>query len=198
MTPDEITPTDRGTRWARPELVAGASGDVVTIRDAQEDEHDAVRELTLRAYTPYAQVMAPAAWVALEQALLAALALEQPGVQRIVAEREGTLVGSVMLYPPATDAYGGAAERVNWPEVRLLAVVPEARGQGVGRALMDECVRRARQAGAMELGLHTSASMQVAMQMYERMGFVRRPEYDFHPEGAEVVQAYRLRLNNLE
>src|SRR5262249_53170065 len=61
-----------------------------------------------------------------------------------VAEREGSIVGSVLLFPPAADAYGGAAGNVDCPEVRLLAVAPDARGQGIGGALMEECARRAR------------------------------------------------------
>jgi len=169
----------------------------VKVRDAREDERPAIRELTLRAYAEYAMVMQPPAWAALEQAVRAALTSEER-VERIVAERGGALVGSVLLYPPATDAYLGAASRASWPEVRLLAVAPEARGQGVGRLLMDECVRRARGAGAAELGLHTSRSMQAAMQMYTRMGFARAPEHDFRPEGAELVEAYRLNLENRE
>ena len=172
-----------------------AATDGLIVRDAREDERAAIRELTLRAYAEYSAIMTPASWTGLERALLAALASEEH-VERIVAEQGGRLVGSVLLYPPAADAYRGAAERVTWPEVRLLAVAPEARGQGVGRVLMDECVRRARRAGATELGLHTSRSMRIAMQMYERMGFVRAPEYDFQPDGAEVVEAYRLRLDN--
>ena len=167
----------------------------VTVRSAREDERDAIRELTLRAYAEYGTVMAPSAWAGLEQAVRAALASEERA-DRIVAERGGALVGSVLLYPPAADAYAGAARRASWPEVRLLAVAPEARGQGVGRALMDECVRRARAAGAAELGLHTSRSMEAATRMYEQMGFVRAPEYDFQPSGAELVKAYRLRLDD--
>jgi GNAT superfamily N-acetyltransferase len=168
----------------------------VSVRDAREDERDAIRALTLRAYAEYATVMAPEAWAGLERAVLTALASEER-VERIVAERGGALVGSVLLYPPAADAYGGAVRRASWPELRLLAVAPEARGHGVGRALVDECVRRARRAGAAELGLHTSASMRVAMRMYERMGFVRAPEHDFRPDGAELVTAYRLPLGDL-
>jgi len=167
------------------------------VRDARGDECAAVEALTLRAYAEYATVMAPPAWARLEEALRTALAsvATVERVERIVAERDGAIVGSVLLYAPATDAYAGAAQRASWPEVRLLAVPPEARGHGVGRALMDECVRRARRSGAAELGLHTSRSMRVAMQMYERMGFVRAPEYDFQPSGAEVVEAYRLPLD---
>jgi hypothetical protein len=38
--------------------------------------------------------------------------------------------------------------------------------------------------------------MQVAMRMYERMGFVRAPELDFHPEPGITVKAYRLDLDS--
>ena len=66
----------------------------------------------------------------------------------------------------------------------------------IGGALVDECVRRARATGASVLGLHTSRSMRAAMRLYERMGFVRDPEHDFQPPGAELVEGYLLRLND--
>jgi ribosomal protein S18 acetylase RimI-like enzyme len=37
--------------------------------------------------------------------------------------------------------------------------------------------------------------LRVAIHLYERLGFVRAPEYDFQPPGAEVVKAYRLPLD---
>ena len=144
-------------------------------------------------YAEAAALVGAADAATLARPVRAALDSGEPA-ERIVAEHAGELVGSVMLFPPASDAYAGAAGRANWPELRLLAVAPEARGLGVGRVLVEECVRRAHRAGAAELGLHTSASMRVAMRLYERMGFVRAPEYDFQPEGAEVVEAYRLPL----
>jgi ribosomal protein S18 acetylase RimI-like enzyme len=69
-----------------------------------------------------------------------------------------------------------------------------ARGRGIGQALMDECLRRARAGGATSIGLHTSDSLRAAVRMYERMGFERNPDEDFQPPGAELVKAYRLRL----
>lgn len=165
----------------------------VRVRDARDDERIAIRLLTLRAYAEYAAVMEPSAWAGLEAAVHAALA-SRDAAARIVAERDGALVGSVLLYPAASDAYGALAGRMRAPELRLLAVSPEARGQGVGEALVEECVRRARAAGATALGLHTSRSMRAARRLYERMGFVRAPEDDFQPEGAEVVEGYRLAL----
>lgn len=165
----------------------------VVVRDARPEERGAVRELTLRAYAEHAAVMAPAAWAGLDAAVRAALD-GRGGESRIVAERDGALLGSVMLFPPAADAYGGAAGEVGWPVLRLLAVDPEARGEGIGQALVEECVRRARRMGAAELGLHSSASLRAAIRMYERMGFARAPEHDFRPEGAELVMGFRLAL----
>ena len=166
----------------------------IQIRNARADEYPAIRELTRAAYAEFGQVMTPAAWAGLDGAVRSALEI-RGDAEWIVAERDGEVVGSVMLFPPAADAYKGAAPRAAWPELRLLAVAPAERGQGIGAALVRECMRRAREAGATELGLHTSRSMEVAMQMYERMGFERAPEYDFQPQGAELVKAYRLRLN---
>jgi hypothetical protein len=59
---------------------------------------------------------------------------------------------------------------------------------------MQECIRRARSPGAGCLNLHTTDMMQVAMRMYERMGFVRPPDLDFHPDPSITVKAYRLDL----
>jgi ribosomal protein S18 acetylase RimI-like enzyme len=165
----------------------------VQIRDAREDERAAIADLTWSAYKEYATVMTPTAWRGLEAALVNALAMDGP-VDRIVAVQDGKLIGSVMLYPPAVDSYGNQAAQSGLPELRLLAVSSEARNQGIGRALVEACVERSRLQGAKELGLHTSISMQAAMRLYEQMGFVRFPEDDFQPEGAELVMAYRLNL----
>lgn len=166
----------------------------VTIRDARDEDRAAVRELTLAAYAEYAEVMEPAAWAGLDGALRAALESDA-AMDRIVAEHGGRIVGSVMLFPPQVQAYGDLAQAARAPELRLLAVSAAARGLGVGRALVDECVARARAMGATELGLHTSQSMAAAVRLYRRLGFVRTPETDFRPGGAELVEGYRLPLD---
>lgn len=171
--------------------------DRLVIRDAREEDRDAVRALTLAAYAEYARVMEPGAWAGLDGAVRAALE-SYAATARIVAEHGGKVVGSVMLFPPQVQAYGELAGAARAPELRLLAVDPDARGLGVGRALVDECIRRARRMGAAELGLHTSRSMAVAMGLYRRMGFVRAPETDFQPEGAELVEGYRLPLDDTD
>ncbi len=57
--------------------------------------------------------------------------------------------------------------------MRMLVVAPDTQGQGIGRALAQECIRRAQRDGAAVFALHTSELMQVALPMYERMGFRR-------------------------
>lgn len=162
------------------------------IRDARPSDQDAIRQLTLAAYQEYAAQI-PAHWEAYRQNILTTLADPTPAVQ-IVAEHTRTLVGTVLLYPAGTSvsAREGASVRRQWPEVRLLAVAPAARGHGIGAALMQECVRRAGDSGKAALTLHTTEMMRVARHLYERMGFVRAPELDFHPAPGLTIQGYRL------
>ena len=167
----------------------------VLVRLAHPQEHDAIRDLTLSAYGQYATIMEPWAWNGLRDAIEAALSMDR-GAQRIVAERGGELVGAVMLFPASADAYGALGPRVRSPEIRVLAVAPHARGLGVARLLVSECMRRAREAGAEAIGLHTSRSMRDAIRLYEKCGFTRDPEFDIRVEGAEGIEAYRLALSS--
>ncbi len=52
-----------------------------------------------------------------------------------------------------------------------LVVLPEARGLGVGRALVEACIAFARQRGARLLMLQSFKRLEVALGLYERMGF---------------------------
>ncbi len=167
----------------------------VSIRDAQEGDLDEVRRITLAAYEEYAQVVPPLFWEGYRKNIVKSLDEKGPA-QHIVAKYAGKIVGSVLLYPPDARAYGVATvESTAIPEMRLLAVDPEMRGHGIGNALTRECVQRAQQAGSLALGLHTADLMQTAMHMYERMGFVRAPELDFHPTKDTLVKGYRLQLS---
>jgi len=165
------------------------------VRPARPSDRGAIARITLAAYREYATQMEPSAWHALDQAVRASL-VNDTGVTRLVAELDGEIVGSAALYAPESAAYGDLAALASWPEVRLVAVNPAVRGRGVARALVEECIRRARASGASVLGLHTSRSMRAAVRLYEQMGFVRDPEHDFQPPGAELVEGYLLRLDD--
>ncbi|MFI5377468.1 MAG: GNAT family N-acetyltransferase [Candidatus Rokuibacteriota bacterium] len=172
--------------------------DDVTIRDGRLDDRPAVEAVTLAAYAQYAAVLAPPLWAAYRQNIVATLAAAAPATL-IVAEAAGRVVGSVLLQPAGsvmTEPGRGKETRLAEPELRLLAVGPAGRGRGVGRRLMDECIRRSRAAGAPALTLHTTDMMRVAMGLYERMGFARAGELDFTPAPGVVVKGYRLALTS--
>ncbi len=164
------------------------------IRDAIDADRDAILSVTLAAFEQYAAIMGEN-WKYYRENIVETLADAKPAEQ-IVAETEEGIAGAVLLYPAETERDGveETSDAPDGPQIRLLAVAPTARGRGIGAALARECVRRARQSGAAALSLHTTDMMSVAMRMYERMGFVRVPAFDYHPGGDVVVKAYRLDL----
>ncbi len=171
-----------------------------TIRDAREEELDAVSALLLDAYAQYMrpprEALTPeerAGWEGYRRNI-ADVWSRAPISSTIVAERDGKLLGSVNYYAPGqADSLDGAWPD-GWASIRVLGVSPEARGLGVGHALMAECLRRARADGATTMGLHTTMLMDVARAMYLRLGFTRVPKYDFHPAPDFTVEAYELKL----
>ena len=167
------------------------------IRDASPNDQDAICNLTLAAYQEYAAQF-PTHWEGYRQNILTTLA-DVTSAEQIVAEQNGTIQGSALLFPAGRmgSEPNGALITSPWPEVRLLAVAPSRRGQGIGAALMEECVRRARASGAAVLTLHTTDMMQTALRLYEQMGFVRSPELDFHPAPDLTIKGYRLNLEGL-
>jgi ribosomal protein S18 acetylase RimI-like enzyme len=62
-------------------------------------------------------------------------------------------------------------------QFRLLAVDPGARSRGAGVALVRACLARA-EAAQRTIVIHTTPWMDVARAMYERLGFMRRPDRD--------------------
>lgn len=167
----------------------------LAVRDARRADVAAVVSVTLAAYEQYAAQLPPPYWEAYRANIVSTLGDVRPAAQ-LVAEREGRIAGAVLLYPggAALPGLDGAASTMRWPEVRLLAVDPAARGRGVGEALMRACIARARAAGAGALTLHTAPMMAAAMRLYARLGFVRVRELDFEPAPGLTARGFRLTL----
>jgi ribosomal protein S18 acetylase RimI-like enzyme len=162
------------------------------IRNARPDELDEVSLLLKDAYQQYENIIHPEAWKSYLEDIMDVLSRLGKS-DLIIAELNHRLAGAVTLYLDGSHSFPEAWPR-GWAVVRLLAVHPEYRGQGIGRALMEECIHRCHQAKVAAIGLHTTEAMDIARQMYERMGFVRFPESDFHPAPGITVMAYSLRL----
>ena len=78
--------------------------------------------------------------------------------------------------------------------IRMLAVDPAAQRRGVGQALLDACVQRARQRARRALFLHSTPWMVAAHRLYLQAGFARVPERDWTPVPDVPLWAFRLEL----
>ena len=111
----------------------------------------------------------------------------------LVAFDGDDLVGTVTWCP-----YGsGDAQLAKAPhqgEFRTLSIAPQARGRGVGRALVEHCLDRARTAGLTEVLRFSLKEMRPAHRLYTRLGFVRRPDLDWSPEPEVNLWAFSLTL----
>ena len=103
-----------------------------------------------------------------------------------IAERDGQNIGCVFLQ----DAGDNVAK------LRLLLVEPAARGLGLGRRLVDECVGFARQVGYGEITLWTQSILTAARAIYGAVGFElvdSWPNRDFGGLGL-TSEKWRLKL----
>lgn len=100
-----------------------------------------------------------------------------------------TFVGDMKYY-----GSGGTAGTLKASSgLRFLVVKPDARQQGVGRALTHKCIQRAFGRQSTRIVLHTTQAMRIAWILYESMGFIRREDLDFQ-QGNLTVYGLSLGL----
>ena len=95
----------------------------------------------------------------------------------LVAEHNGRIVGTIAFYADVR-LEGWSNLPAGWAGFRALAVPPRMHGAGIGTALVRHCIERTRDVGAETLGIHTISLLTDAVRLYERLGFVRCPEFD--------------------
>ena len=188
---EDLSPTERG------QLVDS----VQTVRRLLGDIADAKPSYLLRPHQP-----GDMGWIVHRQAILyadeygwdgtyEALAAEivaqfiknyDPKRERAwVAEKDGERVGAVFIAQ-------GSDQIVR---LRLLHVERQARGLGIGKRLVEECIRFARQAGYQKMTLWTQSILHAARHIYKKAGFQVVHEEKHHSFGKDLTaETWELNL----
>ena len=187
-----LAPLTSGQRSA----LVGALGTVEAVLEPQA----AKDEITLRAHGPgdmgwvverhgvlYQQAYG---WGALFEALVADIVAKflrdfDPKRERCwIAERRihhhVERVGSVFV----------VADGRTSAKLRLLLIEPPARGQGLGKRLVEECIAFARKAGYRKLVLWTHDNLTAARAIYTKLGFRLLKSEPHRQFGVPVVGEY--------
>ena len=153
----------------------------VSVRIARPAEYQAIGDLTVTAYRALA---VDHLWGGYEAAIRDVATRAASSDVLVAVDTHDIVRGAVTL---VTDP---ASRWLEWTEpgelqFRLLAVDVSARAHGIGAALVRGCLERARDRPVL---IHTTRWMEAAQRLYERLGFVRRPDRDvayeqwFEPE----------------
>lgn len=111
--------------------------------------------------------------------------LRRRSASLLVAEEAGTIVGYAALWYAADEA-----------ELGDLAVLPEARRQGLGRWILDRAMEDAKRRGAEQVFLEVRASNEDARRLYEKAGFDTvgvRPSYYSQPVEDAILMRRMLK-----
>ncbi|HEX5510529.1 MAG TPA: GNAT family N-acetyltransferase, partial [Actinomycetales bacterium] len=159
----------------------------ISVRQARPEELTAAGAVVAQAYLvdghdeeSYLPVLADAASRA------------EDGEVLVAVDGAGEVLGSVTFATPPSPL--AELARIDEAEFRMLGVSPTARGRGVGTALVQACLDRAKALGKSGIVISTEPDMRAAHRIYERFGFVRDPERDWRPLPDVPLLAYQLRF----
>lgn len=159
------------------EAPAGPAGEPFTLREHRAGD---MGWIVSRQSALYAEEYG---WTTEYEALAADIVAQflrtfDPAHERCwVAERNGTAVGAVLIVRQSDTV----------AKLRLLHVERAARGLGIGKRLVAECVRFSRAAGYRTITLWTQSNLLAARHLYEAAGFTCVAEEPHHRFGKDLV-----------
>ena len=168
-----------GRDCAAARAAAGFEG--VAIRRATGADSAGARELVFGVLAEYGLAPEPSGTDA-DLADLEASYLSRGGTFDVAIGADGRIVACCGLMPAARGAL----------ELRKMYASREARGNGLGRRLLERALAFARAAGSPRVELETASVLKEAIALYEKAGFVPRPG---KPETRRCDRAFVLELS---
>ena len=148
-------------------LCAGGYGSGVVVRDATEDDIDAIAGILAAAWAwAFADILSPEVLAPRADPVRRAARIREnwPAHRRcLVGERNGRVEGFA-TQPPTVNLEGFDAE------VQGLYVHPDAARHGAGGALLRTMVQRFVEDGARSMAIHTLAENRIGRGFYDKMG----------------------------
>jgi ribosomal protein S18 acetylase RimI-like enzyme len=149
---------------------------LIHYREAEENDLPAICTLGMQVNTlhhdAFPQLFAPPADPLRDSAHWAA-SVAQPLATTFVAELQaGQLAGFITV--AIQDESHSLMQPIRTGRIGTIGVTPEWRGQGIGRALMQEAQEWVKARGAIELRLHVWAFNQAARRLYDELGYELR------------------------
>lgn len=152
------------------------------MREATADDYEELGTLTVEAFRGVPGSTLSEAYAA----ELAEVGRRARAATLLVAVVGAAVVGSVAYVGDASSPLGewlGPREA----GLRMLSVGPRHQGAGVGAALVDTCVERARAQGRAAVALYSTEQMRSAHRLYLRAGFRRVPSRDREEPGLRLL-----------
>ena len=167
------------------------------IRSATPSEFEAAGQLMIGVYSQLQGFPCPGEQPAFYHMLAHVGTLTRnEGTEIMIAETGAGKLAGAVVYFNDMQFYGSgglATLEKNAAGFRLLAVAMPFMGKGIGKALTNACIRKAKENNRLQLIIHSTKAMTTAWAMYERMGFQRSPDLDF-AQGDLPVYGFRLYL----
>jgi GNAT superfamily N-acetyltransferase len=163
------------------------------VRPVRPDEYPALGDLTVAAYARVDPATVDSTYVE-ELRDIAGRAATAEVLVAVDESADGAVVGGVTYVPGPGSPWAEFTEP-DAAGIRMLAVAAGAEGRGVGQALTQACIDRARATGRRQLLLHSTDRMTSAHRLYLRLGFERDRSLDWEGEPGLWLRGFRLRLD---
>ena len=166
------------------------------IRPARPEEYGLVGQLTADAYRADGLLSAADHPVesSYEAKLLDAARRATEAELWVASAENGDILGTVTWCPPGSP-WRQLALRDDQAEFRMLSVAPAGRRRGVGRAMVEACLSRARRDQMSEVVIWSHPLMTAAHRLYLTMDFERAYDLDGSPSPGVHLWGFRLTLD---